>query len=102
MSSAEATERVCIWERLNYLVLFNLHNNPFFFVFTIAATLCNGRTKAQFDSEGTGTGLWIQNGTNPITDSIKIPMTQAEADKSMWTMGSCFVSMGNYLTILLC
>lgn len=57
-------------------------------------TLCDGRTVEQFDSEGTGTGLWIQNGTDPEEDSVRMPETQDEANKSAWTQGSCFITMG--------
>lgn len=73
-----------------------LDNGHYFLTayFVNPATLCNGRTAATFKAEGTGNGLWIQNGTNPVTDSISIPKTQAEADSSRWTKGSCFVSMG--------
>lgn len=58
------------------------------------ATVCTGRSAAQFRSQGTGAGLWIQNGTNPVTDAQKMPMTVAEADASMWTQGACFRTMG--------
>ena len=60
----------------------------------ILATICTGRSAAQYTSQGTGTGLWIQNGTDPVTNSQKIPAKQADIDKTMWTKGVCFVSMG--------
>lgn len=64
------------------------------FWFPVSATVCNGRTPDQFSSEGTGTGLWIQNGTDPVANSVRIPQKQSDADTSEWTKGSCFVSMG--------
>ena len=63
-------------------------------VYMISATLCQGRTSAQVAAQGTGNGLWIQNGTNPVTQSIQMPATEAEANKSLWTKGSCFPTMG--------
>ncbi|XP_045190122.1 uncharacterized protein LOC123547240 isoform X2 [Mercenaria mercenaria] len=62
--------------------------------FVDPATICQGRTADQFKQQGTGTGLWIQNGTDPVAHSITIPKTKAGADKSMWTEGACFYTMG--------
>lgn len=41
-----------------------------------------------------GTGLWLQDGADPIADSVAIPMNQADAGKTKWTQGACFPSMG--------
>jgi hypothetical protein len=66
-----------------------------FFTSIVSATICNGgRTASEFHTQGTGTGLWIQNGTNPVAHSITIPKTVADADASKWTKGACFVTMG--------
>ncbi|XP_060599048.1 uncharacterized protein LOC132752700 isoform X2 [Ruditapes philippinarum] len=63
--------------------------------FVDPSTICNGgRNACQFHTEGTGTGLWIQNGTNPVAHSITIPKTVADADASKWNKGACFVTMG--------
>lgn len=63
--------------------------------FTDPATICsNGRTSQQFTAEGTGNSLYIQNGTDPVADSLKMPMTPTDADKTRWTRGYCFVTMG--------
>ncbi|XP_033757000.1 uncharacterized protein LOC117339491 isoform X2 [Pecten maximus] len=63
--------------------------------FTDPATICStGRTGAKFAADGTGDSLYIQNGTNAVTDSIKIPMTQADVAGTRWTKGHCFVTMG--------
>ena len=45
-------------------------------------------------------GLWVQNGKDPVLDSVRMPETQAEADESAWTKGACFVSMGRYMYLL--
>lgn len=75
---------------------FVLDGNNYFITayFVDPATICTGRSAAQYTSQGTGTGLWIQNGTDPVTNSQKIPAKQADIDKTMWTKGVCFVSMG--------
>jgi charged multivesicular body protein 7 len=41
-----------------------------------------------------GTGLWLQNGTDPIRDSFLLPIDQSDADKTKWVKGACFPSMG--------
>jgi len=53
-----------------------------------------GRTKSDFDSQGTGTGLWIQTGPNPQKDIINIPTLEADIKKTLWGHGKCFPSMG--------
>ena len=41
--------------------------------------ICNGgRTQADFDAEGTGNSVSFQNGADPLTDLISIPLTQDE------------------------
>ncbi|XP_060588621.1 uncharacterized protein LOC132744028 [Ruditapes philippinarum] len=63
--------------------------------FVDPSTICNkGRSAAEFREDGTGTGLWLQNGTNPMLDLLEVPLTQNEADKSLWTKGLCFKVMG--------
>ncbi|CAF4146660.1 unnamed protein product, partial [Adineta steineri] len=42
----------------------------------------------------TGTGLWLQNGPDPIQDSFSSPMNQTDANKTKWVQGACFPSMG--------
>ncbi|CAF5082430.1 unnamed protein product, partial [Rotaria sp. Silwood1] len=38
-------------------------------------TICqSGRDASHLKHEGTGTGLWLQNGSNPIRDSIEMPL----------------------------
>ncbi|OWF54729.1 uncharacterized protein LOC110441354 [Mizuhopecten yessoensis] len=82
----------------------NQINHPFVLVgntyfvtayFTNPATICSiGRTAAQYASHGTGDSLYIQNGTDPVADSLKIPMVETDVSTTKWTKGHCFVSMG--------
>lgn len=59
------------------------------------ATICSvGRTLSRLENEGTGTGLFLQNGSNPVQDTLVIPMWETEVAKSKWTRGSCFKTMG--------
>ncbi|KAH3787345.1 uncharacterized protein LOC127842515 isoform X2 [Dreissena polymorpha] len=53
-----------------------------------------GRNADEFLRQGTGVGLWIQNGKNPLTDSVRMPPTIEAARKSQWTEGACFYTMG--------
>jgi charged multivesicular body protein 7 len=55
-----------------------------------------GRTAAQYASQGTGQGLWIQNGTTPLTSTIQIPLDQNAVSSTMWTQGKCFYTMGQH------
>jgi len=55
-----------------------------------------GRTEAEFNDQGTGTGLWLQNGTNPINDVVRIPLTESEIRQTKWKFGHCFYTMGNH------
>ena len=55
-----------------------------------------GRTQAQFESQGTGTGLWLQTGPDPLKDSVKIPNSEEEIQKTKWTFGVCFPTMGDH------
>jgi charged multivesicular body protein 7 len=58
--------------------------------------VCTGRTPKQFAEEGTGTDLYIQNGSNPKTDYQKIPMTQDEIKDTLWGHGKCIYNMGQH------
>jgi len=55
-----------------------------------------GRTSEQFQEQGTGTGLWFQNGTNPLQDLIQIPLLESDIKKTGWKFGHCFYTMGNH------
>jgi len=65
--------------------------------FVDPSTICTtGRTAQQFKDQGTGTGLWLQNGTNPTRDLIQIPLQESEIQKTNWKFGKCFYTMGNH------
>jgi hypothetical protein len=55
-----------------------------------------GRTLKQYQSQGTGDRLVIQNGTDTsvAANLLTIPPTQTEIDQSLWTKGKCFWTMG--------
>lgn len=44
-------------------------------------------------NQGTGTGLWFQNGQSP-SDLINVPRTRAAASGLGWTDCECFPGMG--------
>lgn len=52
-----------------------------------------GRTAQEFISQGTGTGLWFQNGPSPNV-LISVPRTRAAASQLGWTDCECFPGMG--------
>ncbi|XP_019628073.1 PREDICTED: uncharacterized protein LOC109472673 [Branchiostoma belcheri] len=55
-----------------------------------------GRTDAEYQAEGTGTGLYIQTGPNSTSDVMAAPLRQADADGTDWTRGECFWAMGQH------
>ncbi|KAL5022526.1 hypothetical protein ScPMuIL_001681 [Solemya velum] len=65
--------------------------------FVDPATICTlGRTQDEFNSEGTGTNLYLQNGTDPERDSILIPRRQQDIGSTRWVEGRCFFTMGKH------
>jgi len=65
--------------------------------FVDPSTICAaGRTQDQLKSEGTGSGLWLQTGPNPLKDSIKVPTSEEDVKKTSWKFGHCFYTMGNH------
>jgi charged multivesicular body protein 7 len=65
--------------------------------FVDPSTICStGRTQDQLTSDGTGTGLWLQQGVDPIKNSVSIPLTEDEVKKTDWKFGHCFKTMGNH------
>ncbi|GFQ91745.1 uncharacterized protein TNCT_337941 [Trichonephila clavata] len=57
--------------------------------------ICNdGRTKEQYEEEGIGTGLWIQNGSHPIRDSKEVALYEKDLERTEWVKGGCFRTMG--------
>lgn len=59
------------------------------------AQVCVGRTEAEFEESGTGTGLFIMTGAE-LTEYENPPNFQEEVDMTDWTQGYCFVSMGEH------
>jgi len=55
-----------------------------------------GRTKEDFDKTGTGTGLWVHMGPDPIKDSYHVPMAENDIKPSKWGHGRCFPTMGKH------
>ncbi|CAF3715712.1 unnamed protein product [Adineta steineri] len=69
-------------------------------VYILTAYFIDPKTICQSDADNTrkvgttGTGLWLQNGPDPIQDSFSSPMNQTDANKTKWVQGACFPSMG--------
>lgn len=58
-------------------------------------TICqSGRDAQTLKTVGTGTGLWLQNGTDPIQDSVAVPLDETSAASTKWVKGACFPTMG--------
>ncbi len=52
---------------------------------SILALICTvGRTISRLEHEGTGTGLFFRNGTNPIQDSVEMPLREDNIGKTKW------------------
>jgi charged multivesicular body protein 7 len=66
--------------------------------FVDPSTICStGRTADQFKADGTGTGLYLQQGPDFIKDSVLIPLTEDDVKtQTKWTFGHCFKTMGNH------
>ncbi|KAL5022525.1 hypothetical protein ScPMuIL_001680 [Solemya velum] len=63
--------------------------------FVDPSTICTtGRSAQAYETQGTGTNLYIQNGTNPETDTMLIPHEQSNIGTTDWTKGHCFITMG--------
>jgi len=69
-------------------------------VYILTAYFVDPKTICQADKipnrkEGTtGSGLWLQNGTDPIRDSVQAPINQSDIGTTKWARGHCFISMG--------
>jgi len=65
--------------------------------FVDPSTICTtGRTKEDLQSQGTGTGLWLQFGPNAVTDSVSIPVKEDDIKQTKWGYGKCFYTMGQH------
>jgi hypothetical protein len=67
---------------------------------TLALICTVGRTLSRLEHEGTGTGLFFQNGTNPIQDSVGVPLREDNIGKTKWVKGTCFKTMGEFFCSL--
>jgi hypothetical protein len=63
-------------------------------------TICESSVNSNRDKETTGTGLWLQNGPDPIRDSFSVPLYESGITETKWVRGHCFPSMGKCITIL--
>lgn len=64
--------------------------------FTDPSKICTtGRSASQFQIEGTGTNLYIQNGSLP-GGVILIPKNEDDIKGTKWTEGECFYTMGKH------
>lgn len=54
-----------------------------------------GRNSSSLVTEGTGLGMWIQQGPTPAS-SLAVARNRTEAYKQGWSMNSCFVGMGRH------
>jgi hypothetical protein len=57
-------------------------------------TICQSNGISNRPVGVTGTGLWLQNGTDPIQNSFLIPINQSDIVSTKWVQGQCFISMG--------
>ncbi|KAG8193806.1 hypothetical protein JTE90_029540 [Oedothorax gibbosus] len=57
--------------------------------------ICNGgRTKEQYEEQGIGTELHLQNGSDPIRNSVEVPLYEKDLEDTHWVKGRCFRTMG--------
>jgi charged multivesicular body protein 7 len=64
--------------------------------FVDPSTVCNTGRSASELSQGTGTGLWLQYGTDAIKSSLNIPLNEDDIKKTNWGHGKCFKTMGQH------
>jgi len=65
--------------------------------FVNTSIICTGRTREEFEKEGTGTDLYIQSGPDPMKDYKMIPRSQDDIkDDPLWGHGKCFYKMGQH------
>lgn len=62
--------------------------------FVNPSTICQSDVPVVRNLGVVGTGLWLQNGTDPVRDSVQAPLEQSEVNSTRWVQGACFPSMG--------
>lgn len=45
-------------------------------------------------SEGIGSGLYFQNGPNPLTDAVPVPSDESTIQQTLWGQGKCVPRLG--------
>lgn len=45
-------------------------------------------------SEGIGSGLYFQNGPNPLTDAVPVPSEESTIQQTLWGQGKCVPRLG--------
>jgi len=71
----------------NYLVLTAYFVDP--------SVICTtGRSADDYNNQGSGNALYFQNGTNPMKNSINIPLLEGGMGSTQWSQGKCFWTMG--------
>jgi hypothetical protein len=64
-------------------------------------TICQaGRNAQTLKTVGTGNGLWLQNGTDPIRDSFVASLAESDVSSTKWVKGACFPTMGKTSSIV--
>lgn len=64
--------------------------------FVDPTTICSQDNIPNRKEGATGTGLWLQNGADPVRDAFSVPLSQGDLNSTKWVQGQCFVSMGMY------
>nr|KAG5714272.1 hypothetical protein BaRGS_018489 [Batillaria attramentaria] len=65
--------------------------------FSDPSIICtSGRSDADYQRQGTGRNLYIQTGSDPVANSVRIPHREEELQGTPWTLGRCFLAMGNH------
>jgi len=65
--------------------------------FVDPSTICTtGRSAQDLSDQGTGTGLWLQYGTDPVANSVSIPVLESDIKSTKWGYGKCFWTMGQH------
>lgn len=53
-------------------------------------TICTlGRTLSDLEHQRTGTGLFIQNGSNPVEDVCEISQWEIDLEQTKWMRAAC-------------
>lgn len=61
--------------------------------------VCSGRSKAEFEKQGTGTGIYIVNGPN-VSDLISVPRYAPKANNKKFFRGGCYENMGYHYSLI--